>query len=55
MKRTIVVLLTGIVLIICAVSVSACGKQASHVDSPLGKKDRPFPRTYPDISTDSEM
>lgn len=34
-----------------AVSLSACGKKPADVDAPAGAS-APFPRTYPDLSTD---
>lgn len=43
-------ILTGMMLI-CIMSVGACGKKPPHVDLPEGAEDSGFPHTYPDPKT----
>ncbi|MGB9153717.1 MAG: hypothetical protein WCD70_11615 [Alphaproteobacteria bacterium] len=42
-------ILAGMMLI-CIMSVSACGKKAAHVDPPEGSEGN-YPATYPDPKT----
>jgi predicted small lipoprotein YifL len=44
------ILLTGMMLI-CVMSVCACGKKPPHVDPPEDSDDTTFPIIYPDPST----
>jgi len=38
--------------IILALSLSACGKKAGHLDAPPDVEEDHFPRIYPDTTTD---
>lgn len=41
-----------VLLLLCLVTVSACGKRPPEVDAPESAKTQTFPRVYPDPSTD---
>jgi len=38
-------------MLICIMSVGACGKKPPHVDPPEGAEDTKFPLVYPDPKT----
>lgn len=41
-----------VLLLLCALSLTACGKKPGHVDPPPDVKKDEFPYTYPDPDSD---